>query len=526
MRVLVCDPISQKGIDVLTSAGDVAVDVKLKLTEDQIVEIIAEYDAVVVRSETKITKRIIEAADRLKAIGRAGVGVDNIDVEAATRKGIVVVNAPEGNTIAAAELTVAHILAIARNVGSANLSLKGGKWDRSKYTGIELKGKTLGILGLGKIGSEVAKRARAFDMTVIAYDPYASVEKAKSLGVTVTDLETVFRQSDFITVHMPKTKDTYRMISAAQFAIMKEGVRIVNCARGGIIDEQALYDAIQSGKVAAAGLDVFEKEPCTDSPLFALDQVTATPHLGASTKEAQVNVAIDVAYDILRVLRGEAVSAAVNIPAVKQEMMTIFKPYLNLVEKMGSYLGQTIGNRIEKVAITFKGDVAKYDVTPLTTTLLKNLLKYALEESVNYVNAPHVAKARGIQVIEAKTSDAQDYAVQICVVVETDQGKRQVSGTLLRNKPRFVSIDGYDMDMAPEGHMLVVPHTDKPRIIGQLGTIIGEHNVNIAGMHLGRKDFGGNAVAILTIDGPVPAAVLTDLAKIDGVADVKYVNLG
>ncbi|MBM7868437.1 phosphoglycerate dehydrogenase [Heliobacterium gestii] len=526
MRVLVCDPISEKGIDVLTSAGDVAVDVKLKLTEDQIVEIIADYEAVVVRSETKITKRIIEAADRLKAIGRAGVGVDNIDVEAATLKGIVVVNAPEGNTIAAAELTVAHILAIARNVGAANMSLKNGRWDRSKYTGIELKGKTLGILGLGKIGSEVAKRARAFDMTVIAYDPYASVEKAKSLGVTVTDLDSVFRQSDFITVHMPKTKDTYRMISTEQFAIMKDGVRLVNCARGGIIDEEALCQAIESGKVAAAGIDVFEKEPCTESPLFGLDKVTVTPHLGASTKEAQVNVAIDVAYDILRVLRGEAVSAAVNIPAVKQEMMAVFQPYLNLVEKMGSYLGQNIGSRIEKVGITFKGDVAKYDVTPLTTTLLKGLLKHALEESVNYVNAPHVAKSRGIKVMEAKTPDVQDYAVQICVVVETDQGKHQVSGTLLRNKPRFVRIDEYDMDMAPEGHMLVVPHTDKPRIIGQLGTIIGEHNVNIAGMHLGRKDFGGIALAILNVDGPVPDVVLADLAKIDGVCGVKYVNLG
>ncbi|MBC9786374.1 phosphoglycerate dehydrogenase [Heliobacterium chlorum] len=527
MRVLVCDPISEKGIEILKAAGEVAVDVKLKQTEDQIVDIIAEYDAVVVRSETKITKRIIEKAERLKAIGRAGVGVDNIDVEAATQKGIVVVNAPEGNTIAAAELTVAHMLSLARNLATANGSLKGGQWQRSKFTGIELKGKTLGILGLGKIGSEVAKRARAFDMTVIAFDPYASAEKAKDMGVTIKDLDAVIAESDFLTIHMPKTKDTLKLINADRIAKMKDGVRIINCARGGIIDEAALYDAVVSGKVAGAGLDVFETEPCTDSPLFTLPQVQVTPHLGASTQEAQVNVAIDVAYDILRVLRGEVVSAAVNIPAVKPEMMTIFQPYLDLVERMGQFLGQTVGGAIEKVVITFQGEVAKYNVTPLTTTLLKGLLKHSLQETVNYVNAPHVAKARGIKVLESKTPDVEDYAVQISAMVELANGTtRQVTGTLLRkNQPRFVRIDDFDMDMAPVGHMLVMPHTDKPKIIGRTGTIIGEHNVNIAGMHLGRKVSGGHAIAILNVDGAVPEQVLADLSQIDGVEDVKYVSL-
>lgn len=526
MRILVCDPVSEKGIEVLQSAGDIVVDVKLKLTEDEIVNIVAEYDALVVRSETKVTKRIIEAAERLKVIGRAGVGVDNIDVEAATLKGVVVVNAPEGNTIAAAELTVGHMIALARRIAPANASLKGGQWQRSKFVGVELKGKTLGILGLGKIGSEVAKRARAFDMTVYGYDPYVSEERAKGLGVELKDLDTIFRESDFITVHMPKTKESYHMLGAKEFAIMKDGVRIINCARGGIIDEEALFEALQSGKVGGAGLDVFEKEPMTESPLFGLEQVLVTPHLGASTEEAQVNVAVDVSYEILRALKGEVVRAAVNIPAVKPELMAIFTPYLDLVERLGRFLGQVADGHIQKVSITYSGDLAQYNLNPLTTTFIKGLLKPTLQESVNYVNAPHVAKSRGIKVMESKTVDIEDYANLICVTVETNKGVKKVAGTILRkNQPRIVRIDDFDVDMSPVGHMLVMPHTDKPRIIGRTGTIIGEHSVNIAGMHLGRKVVGGPAIAIMNIDGTVPKEALDDLGKIDGVHDVKYVNL-
>ncbi|KAB2952876.1 phosphoglycerate dehydrogenase [Heliorestis acidaminivorans] len=525
MRVLVCDPISQLGIDVFQAAGNIEVDVKLKQTEDEIVNIVADYEAIIVRSETKITKKIIEAADKLKVIGRAGVGVDNIDVEAATQKGVVVVNAPEGNTIAAAELTIGHIVALARNIAPANDALKGGAWARSKYTGMELKGKKLGILGMGKIGSEVAKRARAFDMIVYAYDPYVSEERARNIGVQVKDLDTVIRESDIISIHMPKTKDTYRLLNAEKIAMMKDGVYLVNCARGGIIDEEALYEALVSGKVAKAGLDVFEKEPMTESPLFGLENVLVTPHLGASTKEAQVNVAVDVAHDIVRVLRGEAVSAAVNIPAVKPELMDIFRPYLDLVERLGRFLGQVTAGSVEKITIAYAGDLAQYNVNPLTTTILKGLLRPTLQDAVNYVNAPFVAKARGIKVTETKTVDMDDYANLITVEVVTSQGSKKVSGTIMQKEPRFVRIDDFSLDMAPIGHMLVMPHIDKPRIIGRTGTIIGEHNVNIAGMHLGRKELGGPAIAILNIDGNVPEEAVSELKKIDGVQDVKYVNL-
>ncbi|QGG48542.1 phosphoglycerate dehydrogenase [Heliorestis convoluta] len=525
MRVLVCDPISQQGIEVFQAAGNIEVDVKLKQTEDEIVNIVADYEGIIVRSETKITKKIIEAADKLKVIGRAGVGVDNIDVEAATQKGVVVVNAPEGNTIAAAELTLGHIIALARNIAPANDALKGGTWARSKYVGLELKGKKLGILGMGKIGSEVAKRARAFDMIVYAYDPFVSEERARNIGVQVKDLDTVIREADIISIHMPKTKDTYRLLNAEKFSMMKDGVYIVNCARGGIVDEEALYEAVTSGKVAGAGLDVFEKEPMTESPLFGLEQVLVTPHLGASTKEAQVNVAVDVAHDIVKVLRGEAVSAAVNIPAVKPELMAIFKPYLDLVERLGRFIGQVTDGHIEKISLTYAGDLAQYNVNPLTTTILKGLLRPTLQDAVNYVNAPFVAKARGIKVTETKTVDMDDYANLITLEVVTSKGTKKVSGTIMQKEPRFVRIDDFSLDMAPIGHMLVMPHIDKPRIIGRTGTIIGEHDVNIAGMHLGRKELGGPAIAILNIDGTVPEAALNQLKEIDGVIDVKYVNL-
>ncbi len=526
MRVLVADPISEKGIQILQAAGNIAVDVRTKLSEDQLVEIIPEYHGLLVRSETKVTRRIIESAAQLKIIGRAGVGVDNIDVPAATERGIVVVNSPDGNTIAAAELTIAMMMALARSIPQASCMLKNGVWERKKFMGVELRNKTLGVLGLGKIGGEVARRARAMEMRVLAYDPFVSQERAQQMGVELADFDRVIREGDFITAHMPLTKDTYHMIGREQLAKMKPGVRILNVARGGIIDEGALYEAIQSGHVAGAAIDVFEKEPITDSPLFQLDNVVVTPHLGASTEEAQVNVAVDVAEEVVRALHGELVRNAVNIPSIKPELRQTLEPFLGLVEKLGKFISQLVSGHIQQVEIKYNGDFAKHDLTSLTNTFLKGLLKPVLQDAVNYVNAPVVAKNRGIKVYEQKSVELEDYANLITVAVKTDRCEKSVAGTLFRNKePRIVDIDGYRVDAVPEGHMLVVPHTDKPRIIGPVGTLMGDYQVNIAGMQVGRKMVGGRAVMFLNVDSAVPDTALAELRKIDGIQDVKYVYL-
>ncbi len=525
-KVLVSDPVSEKGLAALYNAPFIQVDLKTKLTEDELCEIIGEYDALVVRSETKVTRRIMEHASRMKIIGRAGVGVDNIDTVAATECGIIVVNAPEGNTIAATEQTMALMYALARHLPQAVQSLKSGEWARSKFVGIELRHKTLGIIGLGKIGTEVAKRARAMEMNILAYDPYVSAERAKTLGVEMVNINYIYTNSDFITVHMPMTKETRNLISTQQFAMMKDGVRIINCARGGIVDEVALYEALKTGKVGGAALDVFEKEPTTSSPLFELENVVVTPHLGASTKEAQINVAIDVAEEILRCLRGEPVQNAVNIPAVKAEVFEVMGPYLDLAEKLGKFAGQMIVGQMEKVEIKYNGKFTEYDTRPITTTLLKGLLKPILQDSVNYVNAAVVAKSRGIEVVESKSAEAEDYTNLLTVVIKSDKSQIAVAGTLFRkNQPRIVKVDDFTVDAVPEGHMLVVPHRDRPRIIGQVGTLIGEHDINIAGMQLGRKDIGGEAIMLLAVDAPVPQDTVNQIAKLEGVNDVRYVSL-
>ncbi|KKM11550.1 D-3-phosphoglycerate dehydrogenase [Clostridiales bacterium PH28_bin88] len=526
MRVLVADPISEKGIEVLQKGGDLQVDVRTKLTEDQLVDIIGEYHALMVRSETKVTRRIIEYAGQMKIIGRAGVGVDNIDVEAATERGIVVVNSPEGNTIAATEHTIALMLALARSVPQANGLLKAGKWERKKFMGVELRDKVLGVLGLGKIGGEVAKRARAFEMRVLAYDPFVSKERAQQMGVELAEFSEVIQEADFITAHLPLTKETYHLIGRDAFRVMKPGVRILNVARGGIVDEEALYEALQSGRVAGAAVDVFEHEPTTESPLFDLDNVIVTPHLGASTAEAQVNVAIDVAEEIVLALHGELVRNAVNIPAIKPELRQTLEPFLGLVEKLGKFAAQVVSGHIQQVEIKYNGDFAKHDLTSLTNTFLKGLLKPFLQEAVNYVNAPLVARSRGIRVYESKSVEMEDYANLISVTVKTERCEKSLAGTLFRNQqPRIVRIDGYTIDAVPEGHMLVIPHIDKPRIIGPVGILMGDHNINIAGMQVGRKEVGGKAVMFLNMDGPVPETALRELTKIDGVLDVKYVHL-
>ncbi|MBO8127880.1 MAG: phosphoglycerate dehydrogenase [Peptococcaceae bacterium] len=525
-KVLVTDNVSDTGVDILRREEDIEVDVRGKLTEEELCGIIGAYDALIVRSATKVTARVLEHAAKLKVIGRAGVGVDNIDIPKATELGIIVVNAPDGNTIAATELTMAHMLALARNLPQADARLKAGVWDKKAFIGVELRNKTLGILGLGRIGSGVAVRAQAMEMDCIAYDPYISEERARQLGVKLMSLEEVIARADFITIHMPLTKESYHLLDEKAFAKMKDGVRIINCARGGIVDETALYNAMVSGKVAGAALDVFEEEPQTKSPLFQLPNFIATPHLGASTREAQVSVAVDVAEEIIKGLRGEVVKNAVNLPGLKPEMLQEIQPYLSLAEKMGKFHAQMLRGRIREIQVTYSGDLAQKQVTTLTAGLLKGLLDSILQERVNFVNAMIVAKNRGIRVYETKVDSASDYSSLITVKVVSGKGEYELSGTLFQgNDPRIVFIDGYRVDAVPEGHMLVVPHIDKPGIVGKVGTLIGEHNINIAAMQVGRKKIGGKAVMVLRVDNDVPEETLAEMVKIDGVEDVRMVSL-
>lgn len=525
MKVLVCDPISEKGIAILRDEPGLEVDVKLKLSEDEICAIASEYHGIVVRSETKITKKIMDHATQLKVVGRAGVGIDNIDVDYATLKGIVVVNTPDGNTIAAAELTVGMMLALARNIPQADQSLRQGQWNRSKYTGVELRKKNLGVVGYGKIGSEVVKICKAIGMNILVFDPYVSQEVAKRAGIEVTTLDRVLRESDIITFHMPLTAETKHMICTEQFAIMKEGVKVINVARGGIIDEAALYQAIVSKKVSGAAIDVFEKEPQTESPLFTLPEVVVTPHLGASTQEAQVNVAIDVAYEMGRVLRSEPVQNAVNIPFIKPELMDLMKPYMDLVEKLGKLAGSLAEGPVDSIEIKYMGELANMETGSLTNTFVKGLLRPFLHEAINYVNAPIVAKARGINVKEVKTTQAEDYTNQICVTIKGN-GKwtRTIAGTVFKkNELRILQIDEFTLDIQPTGHLVVITHKDKPKMVGKVGMILGDYDVNIAGMQLDRLEEGGKAMMILTVDQEVGSEVMEKIATIPGCLIATYV---
>ncbi len=525
-KVLVMDGVSEKGLEPLRREPDIEVVIGNKMNEDELSAVIGDYDAVIVRSATKVTARVLENAHRLKVVGRAGVGVDNIDLQAATQRGVLVVNAPGGNTIAATEHTIAMMLALARNIPQAVAKMKSGVWDKKAFLGVELRGKTLGIIGLGRIGSAVARRAQAMEMDIMAYDPYITREKAESLGVKLVTLEELLAAADFITIHMPKTKETYHMLDERALAMMKDGVRIINCARGGIIDEEALYKYMQSGKVAGAALDVFEKEPNTDSPLLQLDNFIATPHLGASTAEAQLNVALDVAEEIVDALRGKIVRNTVNVPSIKPEVMAVVKPYLKLAEKLGKFQAQLVEGRVTKLEVIYSGGLAGKEVAPITTSLVKGFLDPILQEKVNFINALLLAKNRGIKVVQTVNGQANGYASLITVKVYSDQGEKSVSGTLFRNnEPRIVMVDGYRVDAVPEGCMLYVLHMDRPMIIGPVGMLIGKHNINIAGMQVGRKKIGGQAVMMLTVDAPVPEETIKAITEIDGVLNVKFVSL-
>jgi|AGTN01.2.fsa_nt_gi D-3-phosphoglycerate dehydrogenase len=526
MKVLVTDPISEEGIKILKSEPGVQVDVETKLTKEQLIEKIKDYHALIIRSETQVTKEVIEAGKNLKIVGRAGVGIDNVDVPAATAKGIIVANAPEGNTIAACEHTISMMLSISRNIPQANASLKGGKWERSKFMGVEVLGKTLGIIGLGRIGGEITKRVRGMGMEVLAYDPFTTPERAQQIGAKLTTLDEIYEKADYITVHTPLIPSTRHMVSTAQFAKMKKGVRIINCARGGIIDEAALLEALKSGKVAAAALDVFEKEPPVGNPLLEQPNVVVTPHLGASTAEAQVNVAITIAEQVINAFKGLPVTTAINIPIMKPDVMEKVKPFLPLAEKLGRFAAQVSDGQIQAVTLGYSGEISQKDVSLVTVAALKGLLDVKMGEPVNYVNANHVAKDRGIKVAETKFGQAGDYTNLITLTLKTDKKEYNVSGTIFgKDDARIVEIDGYRVDAVPAGIMIVTRHKDRPGVIGKTGTILGKLNINISGMVVGRDSVRGDAVMILTVDDEVPAATLKQMISEAELYDAKYVKL-
>jgi len=509
-KVLICDPVSDDGLALLEPHAEVIV--KTGLTQDELIKEVPHYDALMVRSQTKITRAVIEAASKLQIIGRAGVGVDNIDVPAATERGVIVVNSPAGNTVAVAELVIGMMLALVRRLVPASQSVHAGEWKRSAFLGSQLYGKTLGIVGAGKIGIEVARRAQSFGMDVLAYDPFLTTERARQLNIEACSVDEILERADFITLHTPLTPETKGMINAAAIKKMKTGAFILNCARGGIIDETALFEALQNGKLGGAGLDVYEVEPPQNSPLLALDNVVTTPHLGASTEEAQVEVAVDVARQIVEVLNGRPPQSAVNLPSLPPETREFLSPYLPLMEKLGRLQAQANSpGRIEKVELAFGGELSEYDTSALTRVFLKGLLQSSLEQ-VSYVNAPQLAKARGLAVDESKSEKAEGYANLIETrVFQQRKGElraRQVDGTLINGQPFIVGIQGLRVDVKPEGTLLIIFNTDRPGVIGVVGTILGDAGVNIVGMHVGRQETGGRAVMVVTLEEPASPEVL------------------
>lgn len=523
-KVLISDPITPAGIDLFKQAG-FEVEVKTDHTQEELIAKIKNYDALIVRSQTKVSSDIIDAADNLKVIGRAGVGVDNVDVNAATKKGIIVLNAPDGNTISTAELTIAMLLAVARNIPQAHASLKGGAWDRKSFTGVEVSGKTLGIVGMGRIGTEVAKRMLAMNMTVLAFDPFLTVEKADSLGIQLVDLDRIITESDFITVHTPLTPETKGLFGAKEFARMKKGVRLVNCARGGIYDETALAEALKSGHIAGAAIDVYPEEPPTNRILIDQPQTVVTPHLGASTKEAQENVAVDVAIEVIKVLKGESFKNAVNLPPLRPEVRTAIQPFFTLMEALGKITGQLAQPGITKLEVSYLGEISKLETNYLSTLFLKGILQASLGDEVNPVNAIYLAKERGIKVTEHKLPDVTGYASLIKVTASTEKEIHTLAGTVIGAADnRIVEIEGYHFDMVPSGNLVLISHTDQPGVIGEVGTILGQHGINIATMQVGRKQQGGNALMVLNVDS-APNGVIEKLEKAKTVAKAWAISL-
>ncbi len=525
-KVLVSDPLSKSGLEILEATQELTYEVKTNLSPEELKEIIGGYDAIIIRSETKLKADVIEAAQRLRVIGRAGIGLDNVDIPAATKKGIVVMNTPQENAIAAAEHTIALMLSIARKIPQATASMRAGKWEKKKFMGVELYQKTLGLVGIGVIGTIVADRARGLKMKVIGYDPYLSPEIAEKRGVELVSFDELLSRSDFISVHTPLTEEPRNLIDHRAIEKMKRGVILINCARGGIINEKDLYEALQSGKVAGAALDVFEKEPAIGNPLVELEQVVSTPHLGASTEEAQENVAIAIARQVVDYLvRGE-IRNAVNIPAVSPDLLLLLRPYLRLGEKLGSFLGQISNYAIEEVVIEYHGEILANGIKPITTSILKGLLTPFVGETVNFVNAPVMAKERGIRVTESVREEAEDFTTLIALTVRSKMEQNYIAGTLFgRKELRIVKLNDFFIEAIPEGHILLVNNYDRPGVIGNIGTALGSKNINIATMQFGRDRMGGRAISLLHLDSPLPPGMLGEILRLPNIISVRQIEL-
>ena len=522
-RVLVADPIAEAGMLRLREHAEL--DVRLKQSPAALLEAIADYDALIVRSETRVDERVIRAGRHLKVIGRAGAGVDNIDVEAATRAGILVVNAPSGNTIAAAEHTMAMMLALARHIPQADQAVKAGRWERSRFLGNELRDKVLGVVGLGSIGREVAHRAQAFGMRVIATDPVLSEERASQLNVILMPLHQLLGEADVISLHVPLTPETHHLIDARALGSMKTGVRLVNVARGGIVDESALWMALQDGHVAGAALDVFEQEPPGENPLLSLPQVVTTPHLGASTEEAQISVALEIADQVISVLEGGLPRFALNAPVALPEAMAFLRPFIPVAEGIGRFYAQVGRQPATRLQVDYTGEIGNYDCSLLTAAMLTAFLSRFSAERVNPVNARAVAAAHGITMVEQRGARSSEFANLITLQASGEHGPTRIGGTLLLNEPHIVQFNDFRIDLVPQGTFLMSWHADRPGVIGAIGTLLGQKNINIASMQVGRDRPRGDAVMILSVDDPIPDSIRAEIRRIPGMADVLTVTL-
>ena len=528
MKVLITDEVSDNGLLPLLDDPRIQVDKKLGMTLDELYQTVGAYDAIITRSGTRVDDELLSHAENLKVVARAGVGIDNVDVDAASKRGIIVVNAPYGNVNSAAEHTMAILLSLCRNVPIANADLKSGAWNRAPFTGRELKGKTVGIIGLGKVGGRVARRVRAFEADVITYDPYISEKRADDFGVKLVPFEDIIRFSDIITVHTPLTDETRDMIRAEHFDGMKDGVIIVNCARGGIFNEEATLHALESGKCSGAAFDVWSEEPPNSDVLKKLighPNMLVTPHLGANTYEAQKNVAVDVSQEIVNYIDGKPMASAVNIPRFDPDQMEHMKPYMQLVSILGNFISQLAPPNPNKVTFTYNGKISRFDCAPLSVCGLSALLNHCSEQDVNMVNAGLVARNMGIEVESIRSTETESFSSLITLAIESPEGRRTIAGTLFEGTPKIVKMRNFTTDFQPEEHMLVINYQDRPGLIGKIGTILGEANINIGNMSLGRREKAGEAMVVFSVDSPVDEATLQKIAEAVEARFIKAVHI-
>jgi D-3-phosphoglycerate dehydrogenase len=525
-KVLLLDGIDPAGVDLIRRSRVIEPVVHDKISREELLDVIGDADGIIVRSSTSVDRELMRKAKQLKVVGRAGVGVDNVDLDAATEFGILVMNSPGGSTTTTADHTIAMLFALARNIPQAYQTLKKHQWEKTKFKGVELAGKTLGVIGLGRIGSEVARKCQAMGMHVIAYDPFINPDAHLSSGLSLVDIQKVFAESDFITIHVPLTDTTRNLIDRSSMAQMKDGVRLLNCARGGIINEHDLYEAMKSGKVAGAAFDVFETEPNTESPLLDLDTFIATPHLGASTVEAQRKVSEDICRQVSDFLLKNTVDGALNFPRLEAGIVERYRHFVDLATRLASFIAQLCDGRMQTVSIRYSGEVSDMNLNYLTSVIVRSLLAPVLREGVNLVNAMHVAKQRGIRVQDTRVPAPENFTNLIVIELKTDIESHRVSGTVFTDKlPRIVNVDGYPLEVVPHGNMIFFTNNDQPGVIGSIGTVLGKCDVNIAGMHLGREHQGGKALALLEVDNPVGKDVIQQLRQIPNILAAKVLQV-